>query len=110
MLPMEHFKTAIREAKPLGLSAVKLTGGEPLMHPEIVRLLEIVRREQLGLNVETNGVLCTAELAAEIAKSENPFVSMSLDGADAATHEWVRGVQGSFEKALQGIRNLVEAG
>lgn len=110
VLPVELFETAIREAKPLGLSGVKLTGGEPLMHPEIVQLLEIVRHEELGLNVETNGVLCTAELAAEIAKSGNPFVSVSLDGADAATHEWVRGMQGSFEKALQGIQNLVEAG
>ncbi len=35
---------------------------------------------------------------------------MSLDGADADTHEWVRGVEGSFDAALQGIRNLVAAG
>jgi len=109
-LAVEFFETAIREAKPIGLSGVKLTGGEPLMHPDIVRLLEIVQHEELGLNIETNGVLCTPRLAAEIAKSENAFVSVSLDGADAATHEWVRGVKGSFEQALQGIRNLVEAG
>jgi SynChlorMet cassette radical SAM/SPASM protein ScmF len=110
VLAPELFETAIREAKPLGLSGVKLTGGEPLMHPDIVRLLEIVRREKLGLNIETNGVLCTVQMAAEIAKSEDPFVSVSLDGIDAATHEWVRGVPGSFEQALQGIRNLVDAG
>ena len=36
-LPVELFETAIREAKPLGLSAVKLTGGEPLLHPRITR-------------------------------------------------------------------------
>ncbi len=110
VLGVELFETAVREAKPLGLGAVKLTGGEPLMHPEIVRLLGIVRREELGLTVETNGVLCTGRMAAEIAKSENPFVSVSLDGVDAETHEWVRGLKGSFEQALEGIRNLVEAG
>jgi SynChlorMet cassette radical SAM/SPASM protein ScmF len=80
------------------------------LHPEFARLLEIVLREELGLTVETNGVLCTPETAAEIAKSENPFVSVSLDGADAATHEWVRGVKGSFDAAVQGVRNLVAAG
>jgi MoaA/NifB/PqqE/SkfB family radical SAM enzyme len=37
-------------------------------------------------------------------------VSVSLDGSDAETHEWVRGVEGCFEAALQGIRNLVAAG
>jgi SynChlorMet cassette radical SAM/SPASM protein ScmF len=109
-LPPELFEKAIQEAKPLGLSGVKLTGGEPLMHPEINQLLEIVRREGLGLTVETNGVLCTAELAEEIARSENSFVSVSLDGADAETHEWVRGVAGCFEGAKQGIKNLVGAG
>lgn len=109
-LPVETFETAIREAKPLGLSGVKLTGGEPLLHPRIMRLLEIVRREELRLTVETNGLLCTPEIAAEIAKSTNRFVSVSIDGADAATHEWVRGVAGSFEAACRAVRHLAAAG
>jgi SynChlorMet cassette radical SAM/SPASM protein ScmF len=109
-LPVELFETAIREAKPLGLSGVKLTGGEPLLHPHFTRLLEIVRREELRLTIETNGLLCTPEIAAEIAKSPNRFVSVSIDGSDAATHEWVRGVPGSFEAARQAVRDLVAAG
>ena len=109
-LPVELFELAIREAKPLGLSGVKLTGGEPLMHPHFTRLLEIVRREELRLIIETNGLLCTPEIAAEIAKVPDRFVSVSIDGTDAATHEWVRGVPGSFEAARQAVRNLVAAG
>ena len=109
-LPVELFETAIREAKPLGLSGVKLTGGEPLLHPHFIRLLEIVRREELRLTIETNGLLCTPEIAAEIAKSPDRFVSVSIDGADAATHEWVRGVPGAFEAARQAVRNLVSVG
>ena len=109
-LPVELFETAIREAKPLGLSSVKLTGGEPLLHPHFIRLLEIVRQEELGLMLETNGLLCTREIAAEIAKSSNRLVTVSIDGTDAATHEWVRGVPGAFEAALQAVRNLVDVG
>lgn len=109
-LPIELFETAIREAKPLGLSSAKLTGGEPLLHPQFTRFLEIIRREELKLVLETNGLLCTPEIAAEIAKSPNRFVSVSIDGMDAATHEWVRGVPGSFEAAQQAVRNLVAAG
>lgn len=109
-LPVELFETAIREAKPLGLSCVKLTGGEPLLHPRFTQLLEIVRREKLRLTIETNGLLCTPEIAAEIARSPNRHISVSLDGADAATHEWVRGVPGSFEAAQQAVRNLVATG
>jgi len=108
-LEVELFETAIREAKPLGLGSVKLTGGEPLLHPHFVELLEIVRREELGLTIETNGMLCTPEMAAEIARSPQRSVAVSIDGVDAATHEWVRGVAGSFEMAKRAVRNLVAA-
>ena len=109
-LSVELFETAIREAKPLGLSGAKLTGGEPLLHPHFVRLLEIIRREDLKLTIETNGLLCTPLIAAEIAKSPNRFVSVSIDGTDAATHEGVRGVPGAFEASCQAVRNLAAAG
>jgi len=108
-LAVELFETVIREAKPLGLGGVKLTGGEPLLHPQIQQLLDIVRREKLSLTLETNGVLCTPAMAREIAKVPNRFVSVSIDGADIATHEWVRGVPGCFEKAQQAVRNLAAA-
>ena len=104
------FETAIREARPLGLSGVKLTGGEPLLHPDIMNLLKIVRRENLGVTIETNGLLCTAEIASEIARSPRRAISVSIDGADAATHEWVRGVPGSFLAAQQAVKNLVAVG
>jgi SynChlorMet cassette radical SAM/SPASM protein ScmF len=109
-LPYDLFVDIIQQAKPLGLGSVKLTGGEPLLHPNIVELLRHIRAEDLGLTIETNGLLCTPEIVDEIKQCKNPFVSVSLDGAKAETHEWVRGVEGSFEMALQGIRNLVAAG
>jgi len=104
------FRHIIVQARLLGLSSVKLTGGEPLMHPQIGELLGILRNEKLRFTVETNGVLCTPELARELVRSGLGHVSVSLDGADADTHEWVRGVKGCFEAAVDGIKNLVAAG
>ncbi len=109
-LDYDLFVKIIEEAKPLGLTGVKLTGGEPLMHPQIGDLLGYIRKADLALTVETNGVLCTAELARQMADCKNAFVSVSLDGVDAAAHEWVRGVKGSFHQAIQGIRELVAVG
>jgi len=94
----------------MGLAGVKLTGGEPLLHTEVREILDYIRSEDLSLTVETNGVLCTPELASKMASCKNTFVSVSLDGADAETHEWVRGVDGCFNEAIGGLRNLVSAG
>jgi len=104
------FRHILEQARPLGLTSVKLTGGEPLMHPKIGEILAVLREEKLRFNVETNGVLCTPEVAQDLARSGLYHISVSLDGSDAETHEWVRGVKGCFDAALQGIRNLVSAG
>jgi SynChlorMet cassette radical SAM/SPASM protein ScmF len=109
-LGFDAFCSILEEAKPLGLSAVKLTGGEPLLHPGISDIIDRIRLEGIALTMETNGVLCTSEIAKKIAACRAPFVSVSLDGVDAATHEWVRGVKGCYGAALAGIKNLVGAG
>jgi SynChlorMet cassette radical SAM/SPASM protein ScmF len=109
-LDIASFRQCIEEALPLGLKGVKLTGGEPFLHPKIFDILEHIREKKLSLTVETNAVLCTAEIVQAIIACKNPFVAVSLDGPDAQIHEWVRQVKGSFEGALRGIRMLVGAG
>lgn len=101
---------AMDQAIPLGLQRVKLTGGEPLLHPRIAELLGSVRERELKLILETNGVLCTPEVACAIAGFPQHDVAVSLDGADAATNDTIRGVQGSFDRSIRGIRTLVDAG
>lgn len=109
-LDLKIFSAILDQAKPLGLCGVKLSGGEPLLHPRIREVIEQVRNHDLTLAVETNGILCTRELAQAINMCRDASVSVSLDGADAKTHEWMRGVKGCFEAAIQGARNLAEEG
>lgn len=109
-IPLETMKSIITQAKPLGLTTVKLTGGEPLLHPAIHEILEYLRTEGLRVNIETNGLLCTPEIAKQIAALNNPYVSISIDGSEAETHEWMRGVDGCFAEAIQGVKNLVNVG
>jgi SynChlorMet cassette radical SAM/SPASM protein ScmF len=109
-LPPETFESIIQQAKALGLTAVKLTGGEPFLHSKFGRIIEIVRKNNLRLILETNGTLCTSQIAREMSDCKDPFVSVSLDGADAETHDWVRGVKGAYRSAMNGIRVLSGAG
>lgn len=109
-LDLGIFESILQQAQALGLTGVKLTGGEPCLHPQIQPMLKIIRQANYRLIVETNGVLLTPELAELLATCNKPLVSVSLDGVDVTTHEWVRRVPGCFQAALNGIKYLVEAG
>jgi SynChlorMet cassette radical SAM/SPASM protein ScmF len=110
-LDFELFRLAVEEGIPLGLSQVKLTGGEPLLHPDFVKMVDLLREQGLGLTIETNGLLLTETLARYLKeKSSLRLISVSLDGACPETHDAFRGVKGCFEKACRAIRYLAEVG
>ncbi|MBW6485876.1 MAG: SynChlorMet cassette radical SAM/SPASM protein ScmF [Syntrophobacterales bacterium] len=104
------FTKILDQAGALGLNGVKFTGGEPLLHPRLSDLISAVQKRGLRLVVETNGTLCSSEIAEKIASVGNAFVSVSIDSIDPEVHEWVRGKKGCFDEAVAGIKNLVAAG
>lgn len=110
-LDVALLRRAVEEAKPLGLCSAKLTGGEPLLHPRFVEIVDMLTEAGLALHMETNGTLIDAELARYLKeKTSLNFISVSIDGPDAAVHDSFRGVPGSFDAAVRGFRHLVEAG
>jgi len=110
VLDPQVLRHAIEQALPLGLSAIKWTGGEPTLHPRFSELLDLQKEYNLEAIVETNGMLVDDELASLMWDSGVNRVSVSLDGAEARTHDVIRCVTGGFEKTSQGIRSLVGAG
>ena len=102
---------AVREAKTIGLRSAKLTGGEPMLHPRFTEIVDRLSAEGLGVYMETNGTLLTADAARHLKERTSlSFASVSLDGADARTHDTFRGVDGAFEGALRGLGFLTDAG
>ena len=82
------------------------SGGEPLMRPDLWELLAHAKAAGLTLALATNGTKVDDEIAGRIAAAGVARVSISLDGADAATHDAFRGQAGSFEAALAGQARL----
>jgi SynChlorMet cassette radical SAM/SPASM protein ScmF len=110
-IQLAHLKKALREAKPLGLGSVKLTGGEPMLHPRFREIIDVIEGQKVSMFMETNGILIDDDVARFLkSKKHFSFVSVSLDGAKAATHDWLRGVKGSYKQAVGGIKALVRAG
>jgi SynChlorMet cassette radical SAM/SPASM protein ScmF len=110
-LDLDLLKSAVAEAKPLGLRNVKLTGGEPTLHPQFVEIVDFLTGEGLRMTMETNGTLVDASLARHLKEETSLwFVSVSIDGPSAAVHDPFRGVAGCFDAAVRGFRYLVEVG
>lgn len=110
MLNPAILRRAIEEAIPLGLDSLKWTGGEPTLHPQFPQFLSLQEEFELGGLIETNGMLLSAALVKKIVAAGVTNVSVSLDGANATTHDSIRGVEGGFDRTLAGIRELVSAG
>ncbi len=93
-------------AKPI----LVLTGGEPMLRPDLYEIIRFASGLGLPVALAPCGVLIDDSSAAQIADSGVRMVSISLDGADAETHDSFRGVEGAFDGALRGIEALKRAG
>jgi AdoMet-dependent heme synthase len=80
-----------------------LTGGEPLLRPDLFTLARRATDHGLRVVAAVNGVLLDADRARRFLEAGVQRISISLDGKDAAAHDRLRGVDGAFEGALRGI-------
>ncbi|MFC1675659.1 radical SAM protein [Planctomycetota bacterium] len=82
------------------------SGGEPLCREDIFELIDYAKSLGITPALATNGTLIDEEAAGKIANSGIARVAVSLDGATEDVHNKLRKLDGSFEKALEGIGNL----
>jgi MoaA/NifB/PqqE/SkfB family radical SAM enzyme len=109
-LPSERWLSVLDELRALGTLYVALTGGEPLTHPEFLRIARGARERAFALRILTNGALVTEALAAEIAALRPMAVELSIHGANASTHDGATATPGSFEAMLRGLDRLLRNG
>ncbi|HUX59759.1 MAG TPA: radical SAM protein [Ignavibacteriaceae bacterium] len=89
-----------------------ITGGEPLLRKDLLDFAEYLNKSSDVCNIDflTNGTLIDDTFIERIKKLHKiKYIQISLDGATSAIHDMIRG-EGSFEKALVAIRNLIKNG
>lgn len=86
------------------------SGGEPLLREDIFDLATYARDKGLKTALATNGTLVDQGVVDKIKLAGIRRVSISLDGADASTNNKIRNSVGAFEKALGGLKILVDNG
>jgi radical SAM protein with 4Fe4S-binding SPASM domain len=82
------------------------SGGEPLCREDLFELVAAARSSGITAALATNGTLIDRTIAGQVKESGIARVSVSLDGATAEVHNKLRQLEGSFERALEGIGHL----
>ncbi|ANE22485.1 Fe-S oxidoreductase [Denitrobacterium detoxificans] len=108
-LSTEEAKVMIDDLAAFGAPVLLFSGGEPTMRPDLLELMHYAKSKGMRVVISTNGTLITPELAKQFAEVGLSYVGVSFDG-DPETHDKFRGVQGSFDRALQGLKNAQAEG
>jgi heme b synthase len=87
-----------------------LSGGEPLIRPDIFEVAECAVARGLRVALATNGTLIDKHMAQRIVDAGIRRIAISLDGATAETHDAFRALPGCFTQALEGIEHLRRQG
>ncbi|MFQ5851980.1 MAG: radical SAM/SPASM domain-containing protein [Candidatus Binatia bacterium] len=85
---------------------VDLTGGgEPLMHPQLLRMIALAKQSGCAAGFSTNATLLTSQLSEELIHLDLDWIAYSLDGATPHTYEQIRR-GASFERVMEQVRFL----
>ncbi|GEM_PF-1480584 len=103
-----QWKKVLEEAREIGFGQINFTGGEPLLSPHLKEVAEDAKALGFQVKLLTNGTLIDEEWTRWILNNID-IVNISLDSSRPEEHDRVRG-EGTFIKAISGIKQLVRAG
>gem|GEM_PF-263560 len=85
---------------------INFAGGEPFLKPELTDLIKCVTESGFISAVCSNSYLIDKETALKIAASGLKTIALSLDSLDRQRHDYLRGVDGSYDRVMQAIELL----
>ncbi len=108
-LTTEQALEVVDQIADAGVIALAFSGGEPLTRKDFFEVARHAADRGLYVSVASNGTLLTKENVQKLKQAKVNYLDVSIDGATAKTHDDFRGVPGTFDKAVAGLKNCVEA-
>jgi len=97
------------DLKAFGVPVLILSGGEPLLRPDILDISRRAKAMGFYVGLSSNGTLIDADAIDAIAAVGYDYVGISIDGLEE-THDRFRRKEGAFREALRGVRLCRERG
>ena len=110
-LNTDELKTAIDGIAAVGPEAmVVLTGGEPLLRPDIYEIIRYAADKKFMVVLGTNGTLINRANALKIKEAGAHGVGISIDSMDSGKHDRFRGVQNAWDQSMEAFNVMNEVG
>ena len=110
-LRTDQYRSFFEDLRDLQVLNLTLSGGEPLAHPDFLKLGAYARELGFVVRIKSNGHALRGEMARRIRDEVDPFLlEVSLHGATAATHDRQTRVPGSFDRLLANLREALGLG
>jgi len=109
-LTTDELLRVIDELAGWGIGLLVFDGGEPLLREDFFQIAEYASGKGITTGIGSNGSLIDAATARKLISAGIRYASISIDGADAETHDTFRGEAGNFKKALDGASACKGAG
>lgn len=103
-------REVISQCAEMMVGSIVLTGGEPMMRPDLAELITHIRDSDVTPQMFTSGYFLDREGARALKDAGLQVLFVSLDSPHAEEHDRGRGVEGLFEKACLGLRACSEEG
>jgi len=107
-LSTEDAMKVVDQIAEFGVTSLAFSGGEPLMRKDFFEVARHAIESGLYVSLATNGTLLNEENVRKLKEIGVHYVEVSLDGANAKTHDYFRGKDGAFEQTLQGLKNCMD--
>ena len=104
------FDKIIADAVDANVLNITISGGEPLLHPEIIDFLRKCREHDFSVNVLTNLTLLTDDIADEMTKNPLLSVQTSIYSMIDTIHDRVTQIEGSLQKTKTAVKKLLSFG
>ncbi len=85
---------------------IHLIGGEAFLRKDLMEIVSYIRKSGFNSSITTNGYYIDEEMAKRVIASRLTGIFLSLDGLKEETHDYLRGVKGSYRKVLEAIELL----
>ena len=108
LLPVDTWLSIVGTLDDYGVLDVYVTGGESLLYDGFFTIAEEILSRGMGFGVSTNATVLSERTLARLRDLRLETIQVSLDGAHAARHEFIRGAPGSFQRTLDGIARISE--